>query len=88
MRRPRRIQRAAEQALDLQPRLLAGFVGGEFDADALVAVVVGTGGGEPRHLARDCQRELTALAPYGQHTLVTRLHLAALWRNYLKAFAG
>ncbi|MDC7699170.1 DNA polymerase III subunit delta' [Vogesella indigofera] len=40
------------------------------------------------HVLMDCQRELTALAPYGQHTLVTRLQLEALLMNYLKAFAG
>lgn len=40
------------------------------------------------HALMDCQRELTALAPFGQHTLVTRLQLEALLMTYLKAFSG
>ena len=40
------------------------------------------------HALMDCQRELAALAPFGQHTLVTRLQLEALLMHYLKAFSS
>lgn len=40
------------------------------------------------HALMNCQQELTALVPFGQHTLVTRLQLEALLMTYLKAFSG
>lgn len=40
------------------------------------------------HKLMACQRELNALVPFGQHTLVTRLQLEALLMHYIKAFSN
>lgn len=40
------------------------------------------------HRLMHCQRELEALVPFGQHTLVTRLQLEALLMHYLKVFSS
>ncbi|WP_239688716.1 hypothetical protein [Aquitalea magnusonii] len=70
---------------DLAGLSLAGIVRYHPEQQAVLQQLVARC--DPVALMR-CQDALQQLAPFGQHTLNTRLQLEALLMDYLKIFAG